>query len=255
MTFRPVWTADRIDQMLALKAEGLSDYQVAARMGCSRTAVANKLSRMRHPQVRTRPATGWTEDRVALVKTLWIAGKSAQEVADALNRAAPREMRVTRNAVIGLVHRKGLSNNGRAPAARPARPVKQAAERLAATNRAKAAIVSRMNAEPAKPRPPKVEAVPLAAIESPNARPWMEREFGQCAWPLGEAGAIMSCCNPVSRGSWCEGHAAVGYLGLGRNEVVHQATWFTRNERNDLTKRAYGANRPASPWDDARAAA
>jgi len=205
MTFRPVWTADRIEQMLALKAEGLSDYQVAARMGVSRTAVANKLSRMRHPQVRTRPATGWTEDRVALVKTLWIAGKSAQEVADALNRA-------------------------------------------------KAAIVSRMNAEPAKPRPPKVEAVPLAAIESPNARPWMEREFGQCAWPLGEAGAIMSCCNPVSRGSYCEGHAAAAFVSIQRADWVQNATRFAWSDRVETPVRPKPA-RPASGWDDARAAA
>ncbi len=45
----------------------------------------------------------WTDDRVELLKTLWGEGKSASQIAKELGG-------VTRNAVIGKVHRLGLSN-------------------------------------------------------------------------------------------------------------------------------------------------
>lgn len=199
---------------------------------------------------------GWTDKRVADLKKLWLEGRSAAEVAKALSAGSGGAAPLTRNAVLGKIHRIGLSRPDRARATGDgSTAAERAANRREATNRAKAAVVRKMNAEPAKPRPPKVEAVPLAAIESPNARPWMEREFGQCAWPLGEAGAIMSCCNPVTRGSWCEGHAAVGYETRVREPLSSQAAWLTRTERVDLKKRAHGTARPASRWDDARAAA
>lgn len=55
----------------------------------------------------------WTEERVELLKKLWAEGLSASQVAKQLGG-------VTRNAVIGKVHRLGLS--GRATPSRPARP-------------------------------------------------------------------------------------------------------------------------------------
>ena len=45
----------------------------------------------------------WTEDRVEKLKTMWTEGNSASQIAKALGD-------VTRNAVIGKVHRLGLSN-------------------------------------------------------------------------------------------------------------------------------------------------
>ena len=45
----------------------------------------------------------WTDDRVELLKKLWVEGQSASQIAKELGG-------VTRNAVIGKVHRLGLSN-------------------------------------------------------------------------------------------------------------------------------------------------
>ena len=45
----------------------------------------------------------WTDERVALLKKMWIEGQSASQIAKELGG-------VTRNAVIGKVHRLGLSN-------------------------------------------------------------------------------------------------------------------------------------------------
>ncbi|WP_353471255.1 GcrA family cell cycle regulator [Salipiger sp. H15] len=65
----------------------------------------------------------WTDERVELLKKMWAEGQSASQIAKELGG-------VTRNAVIGKVHRLGLSNRtapagGAAPAA-PAAPVKEA---------------------------------------------------------------------------------------------------------------------------------
>ncbi len=45
----------------------------------------------------------WTDERVEILKTMWSEGKSASQIAKELGG-------VTRNAVIGKVHRLGLSN-------------------------------------------------------------------------------------------------------------------------------------------------
>ena len=63
----------------------------------------------------------WTDERVELLKKLWAEGLSASQVAKQLGG-------VTRNAVIGKVHRLGLS--GRATPSRPARARPQAPRTL-----------------------------------------------------------------------------------------------------------------------------
>ena len=55
---------------------------------------------------------GWSDDRVTTLTLLWRDGQSASQIAKALGG-------VTRNAVIGKIHRLGLS--GRPAPSRPAR--------------------------------------------------------------------------------------------------------------------------------------
>ena len=67
----------------------------------------------------------WTDERVELLKKMWGEGQSASQIAKELGG-------VTRNAVIGKVHRLGLSNRAGAapaPAATPAKPEPKAAAR------------------------------------------------------------------------------------------------------------------------------
>lgn len=109
----------------------------------------------------------WTDERVETLKRMWAEGQSASQIAKELGG-------VTRNAVIGKVHRLGLSNRvtggtGRdedeveaapAPAAPPPRP-----EAPAAAPRAEAP----RPADPAPPRPAPVAERPAAA--APAAAP------------------------------------------------------------------------------------
>ncbi|WP_323036274.1 GcrA family cell cycle regulator [Pararhodobacter sp.] len=94
----------------------------------------------------------WTDDRVELLKTMWAEGKSASQIAKELGS-------VTRNAVIGKVHRLGLSSRGTDSSGKA--EVKAAAEAPAAAAPAKA------EAPAPKPAPKAPEAEPAAPEPAP----------------------------------------------------------------------------------------
>jgi GcrA cell cycle regulator len=80
--------------------------------------------------IQLETAMAWTEERVEQLKKLWSEGLSASQIATRLGE-------VTRNAVIGKVHRLGLA--GRASVSRPKgiRPRKAVAARPAGAKRPK----------------------------------------------------------------------------------------------------------------------
>jgi len=85
----------------------------------------------------------WTDERVETLKKMWGEGQSASQIAKELGG-------VTRNAVIGKVHRLGLSNRAGSSSAAPSKP--------AAKEKA---------AKPATPKPaPKPRAKTTAAPAS-----------------------------------------------------------------------------------------
>lgn len=103
----------------------------------------------------------WTDERVELLKKMWTEGQSASQIAKELGG-------VTRNAVIGKVHRLGLSNRAgdpvpapTAPAAKP-EPVVEAVAKPAAP---RAEPATEAAAKPA-PRP-----TPQPAPATPTAQP------------------------------------------------------------------------------------
>src|SRR5260370_41291930 len=59
----------------------------------------------------------WSDDRVEQLKKLWESGLSASQIAAELGS-------VTRNAVIGKVHRLGLSGRAKSPSSAAPRPRK-----------------------------------------------------------------------------------------------------------------------------------
>ncbi|MGJ8546633.1 MAG: GcrA family cell cycle regulator [Sulfitobacter sp.] len=100
----------------------------------------------------------WTDERVELLKKMWGEGQSASQIAKELGG-------VTRNAVIGKVHRLGLSNRTAAapakaeakPKAAPAKPAPEAKKKPAPKKEAAPAAAA-TTAEPAPE--PEVEAAP-----------------------------------------------------------------------------------------------
>src|SRR5271154_5398571 len=74
-----------------------------------------------HPHCAFCPGTNeatmsWTDERVEQLKQHWTEGKSASQIASLLGHG------LTRNAVIGKVHRLGLAGRAKSPGLASSRP-------------------------------------------------------------------------------------------------------------------------------------
>ncbi|HZA02511.1 MAG TPA: GcrA family cell cycle regulator, partial [Hyphomicrobiaceae bacterium] len=111
----------------------------------------------------------WTDERVELLKKLWSEGLSASQIAGRLGG-------VTRNAVIGKVHRLGLSGRATTSRMKTHRP----RPRVAATTK-----------RLAKPRFTSVETSPLRALYAPDAEPYVP-SVEELVIPLSERRTIQT---------------------------------------------------------------
>ena len=127
----------------------------------------------------------WTDERVELLKKMWTEGQSASQIAKELGG-------VTRNAVIGKVHRLGLSNRvggpeGGAPEAAPA-PAPAAKPVEAPTAAARPAEPAPEPPRPAAaaPAPTPIRPVPqpVAAAPAPAATPALRKPMVPAGQPL-----------------------------------------------------------------------
>ena len=169
----------------------------------------------------------WTDERVELLKKMWNEGQSASQIAKELGG-------VTRNAVIGKVHRLGLSNRaGAAPAKAPkekpapkpaAEPAKaeavaeaRAPERPAPTPAVRKIIPA---GQPLPPQPSANEISPeaLAKVQevekSARRISLMELTEKTCKWPVGDPATdnFWFCGLAVQQGKpYCEAHVGVAF--------------------------------------------
>ncbi len=178
----------------------------------------------------------WTDERVELLKNMWGEGRSASQIAKELGG-------VTRNAVIGKVHRLGLSNR-----ATPAKATKEKAQakEVVAKPKPKAppppapksnepmsntnAVVKALTIPPrkpiitaGKPLPPQPslneisqEALANVAVVEKKAKKLslMELTERTCKWPIGDPATedFWFCGLGVQQGKpYCEAHNAVAF--------------------------------------------
>jgi GcrA cell cycle regulator len=179
----------------------------------------------------------WSDERVEMLKKMWAEGQSASQIAKELGG-------VTRNAVIGKVHRLGLSNrNGSGgggdsaakskPAPKPAAKAKPAPKPAAKAERkadapkeaAPAAPVSRVKqiipaGQPLPPQPSANEIDPeaLAKVSEIEKKAkkltLMELTERTCKWPVGDPATpnFWFCGLPVQSGKpYCEAHVGVAF--------------------------------------------
>ncbi len=169
----------------------------------------------------------WTDERVELLKKMWGEGQSASQIAKELGS-------VTRNAVIGKVHRLGLSN--RAGAA-PAKPTKEKAAPAAAEPAERAEAQPEPRTERAAPSaPPRKQIIPagqplppqpsaneispeaLASVREVEKKAkritLMELTERTCKWPIGDPATedFWFCGLAVQPGKpYCEAHVGVAF--------------------------------------------
>ncbi len=179
----------------------------------------------------------WTDERVETLKKMWGEGQSASQIAKELGG-------VTRNAVIGKVHRLGLSNRATAGAKATTAKDKKAAPKRSA----KPAPAAAKKAE-AKPPEPEVKAAPekpVAPVRKPivpagqplppqpsaneispealasvrevekgaKKLTLMELTERTCKWPIGDPATeeFWFCGLPAKQGKpYCEAHVGVAF--------------------------------------------
>ncbi len=171
----------------------------------------------------------WTDERVETLKSMWSGGQSASQIAKELGG-------VTRNAVIGKVHRLGLSNRSGAPGGKPGDPEGSMApaeasantEAPAATAEPEAAVplpvpMRKVIVPAGQPLPPQPSANEISpeALASQREVEKKARRLGlmelterTCKWPIGDPATpdFWFCGLPTQTGKpYCEAHVGVAF--------------------------------------------
>ena len=149
----------------------------------------------------------WTDERVELLKKLWTDGLSASQIAAELGG-------ITRNAVIGKVHRLGLSGRAKSPSSSAARTRKPRSHMMRVArpsmrgNTALATSYTYDHEVEAEPEP--IENI----IPMGQRRTLLELTENTCRWPIGDpSNAEFYFCGgpPLSGLPYCSFHSRVAY--------------------------------------------
>jgi GcrA cell cycle regulator len=136
----------------------------------------------------------WTDERVELLKKLWADGLSASQIAGELGG-------ITRNAVIGKVHRLGLSGRAKSPSSSAPRVRKPRSHmmRVSRTSmRGNTALALAFE-----------NIIPIG-----QRRTLLELNEDTCRWPIGDpASAEFFFCGgkPLTGLPYCSYHSRVAY--------------------------------------------
>ncbi len=149
----------------------------------------------------------WTDDRVEQLKKLWEGGLSASQIAAELGN-------VTRNAVIGKVHRLGLSGRAKSPSSaaprpRKPRPAQQMVRMPRPAARGNTALAHDYQVE-MEPDPISVDNV----IPISQRLQLVELNDATCHWPVGDpASTDFYFCGgkAVAGAPYCAHHSRIAY--------------------------------------------
>ncbi|NDB68127.1 MAG: GcrA cell cycle regulator [Methylocystaceae bacterium] len=152
----------------------------------------------------------WTDERVELLRKLWSDGLSASQVAAELGAG------ITRNAVIGKIHRLGLAE--RAKTVVSSRPRVAKAPRQPAQPRSSSHVIA---GNVALSFAPQIYAAPRIRPEEEVVIPMSERvtlmelRESMCRWPMGDPTTpefrFCGGPSPIGEGPYCAYHARVAY--------------------------------------------
>ena len=163
----------------------------------------------------------WTEERVELLKQRWSEGQSASKIAQELGG-------VTRNAVIGKVHRLGLSNRSVAPSSQKEKKSgKATAKKSGWKSDGRVVEVTALPSKPIIPAGQPLLPQPSANEISPEALASQQEVLKNalrlglteltertCKWPIGDPATddFSFCGLPVEAGKpYCKPCAEVAY--------------------------------------------
>ena len=144
----------------------------------------------------------WTDERVEQLKKLWADGLSASQIAAELGG-------ITRNAVIGKVHRLGLSGRAKSPSSSVPRARKPRSSGLLRVSRpsmrGNTALAYEYDVEPE----PELIDIPVEQRKS-----LLELTDKTCRWPVGDPGGgeFYFCGGEtVNELPYCIHHSRIAY--------------------------------------------
>lgn len=151
----------------------------------------------------------WTDERVELLRKLWTDGLSASQVAAELGPG------ITRNAVIGKIHRLGLAERAKtasAPRPRVAKTPRQPQPRMNSGGaHGNLALAFAPHALVAPRLAPEEEVV----IPMSERVTLMELRESMCRWPMGDPTTsefrFCGCKSTVGNGPYCAYHSRIAY--------------------------------------------
>jgi GcrA cell cycle regulator len=149
----------------------------------------------------------WTDERVELLKKLWADGLSASQIAGELGS-------VTRNAVIGKVHRLGLSGRAKTASSGASRPRKprSSTQMLRVSRpavRGNTALAHAFDYD-FDPEPETIENI----IPIGQRRTLLELTEATCRWPIGDPGTpeFFFCGGNTLAGlPYCHYHSRIAF--------------------------------------------
>src|SRR6202047_746290 len=153
----------------------------------------------------------WSDDRVEQLKKLWEAGLSASQIAAELGN-------VTRNAVIGKVHRLGLSGRAKSPSSsaprqRKARPAQHMMRVSRPVSRGNTALAHAFEVE--------LEPDPIAydnVVPMSQRLSLLELNEATCHWPVGDPSSPEFFCaggKALASLPYCAHHSRIAYQPTG----------------------------------------
>ena len=184
----------------------------------------------------------WTDDRVEVLKKVWVEGQSASQIAKELGG-------VTRNAVIGKVHRLGLSNRATSSSSsksdtKSKTSVKSMSDTKRVSNKTSTSKVTSANSpseprsnvtslrrqiipagQPLPPQPSANEISPeaLARVSEIEKKAkkisLLELTERTCKWPVGDPATeeFWFCGLPSQAGKpYCEAHVGVAFQPMSQ---------------------------------------
>ena len=170
----------------------------------------------------------WTSERVELLKKLWGKGQSASQIAKELGG-------VTRNAVIGKVHRLGLSNRATSTSKSETSPKSEKKVEKTATKKnesvaknsepkstppapARRQIIPAGQPLPPQPSANEISPEALARVSEVEKKAkkisLLELTERTCKWPVGDPATpdFWFCGLPTQTGKpYCEAHVGVAF--------------------------------------------
>src|ERR1700749_4467063 len=157
----------------------------------------------------------WTDELVEQLKQHWIDGKSASQIAGLLGNG------VTRNAVIGKVHRLGLAGRAKTPstaASRPRRIAPPPAQRVAGPRLSNAPRITRgatalAYAPQALSELEQQEEFESVVVPMSLRVTIIDLKESMCRWPLGDPATAECryCGSPTASGPYCGYHGGLAY--------------------------------------------